>query len=1055
MAKLLSGTRIYGTANVDTSIGVGGNVVVNTSVLTIGNSSVNVVVNSSSVYVSGAPLGGATNAAAQYAWTNTQSFSNTITFTGAILANTVNAVSHTTGAPLTGTGGITANVTTLVVGNNTINTTITSAGLTVNGTAVIANSLGVYTTGTINAASHTVGTSFIANATQLTTTYPTVHTANVSVNGAIIANGGAGTSGQVLTSSAGGNVYWSTASGGGGFTNGQSISVANLAITGSLTANGSVGTSGQALVSTGTGVQWGALSPGYNYSSQFNGSNALSIPNNALFNFGSGAFTVEGWFYIRSIPGGSNYPSIVSNYGTTTTGWSIQLSPTGTFGINLSGDGFDITGSTIVGLNAWHHFALSGSSGSIKFFLDGVQEGSTYTGAISLDTSSQLTIGGLYAGGFVGSSYFTGFISNLRIIKGTTLYTSNFTVPTTALSAVSGTSLLTCNAITPTSDSSTNNFAITNNGAVTTTATLSPFTSTTVSIPTAALTAVRQQFTGDGSTTTFAVAGGYTANAISVFVNGVLLRNGTDVTVTNGSTVVFAIAPLSGALIDVIGTVPTTYSSITPVSYSTQFTAASTQYLSVPANAAFQMTADFTIEFFAYITSFASYPVILDQYVAATTGAGNWQIGFFNSGVLQLYYDGSSFVNSSTLSLNTWYHIAAVRIGTSIKIYINGVLATTQAFSGTLGRSDTTLWIGAQHAAGPVNYTSAYISNVRIVKGLGVYTSNFTVPSSPLAITQSASGAFIQAITGTQTSLLTCNGPTIIDGSTNAFTITNNGSAPVSTSIVPTFTNVTITNPQAFYSASYLIVAGGGGGGRDNWSSARAAGGGGAGGMITGTTTLVTGITYPFVVGAGGSGGGTDLDATGTNGTNSSGFGYNVLGGGGGGGHTLSTAGSLSGNSGGSGGGGSNNGTGGAGTTGQGNAGGAGSSSYSGGGGGGAGAVGSAGSGSTSGAGGVGTASSITGASVTYAGGGGGYGTGGGAAGGTGGGGAGGGTAGTVNTGGGGGGNRGVAGAGGSGVVILSIPIQNYTGITTGSPILTTVGSNRILTFTASGTYTA
>jgi len=127
-----------------------------TNILVVGNSSVNVVVNSSSVYVSGVALGsgGGTNAAAQYAWTNTQSFSNTITFTGAILANTVNA------------------------------------------------------------ASYTVGTSFIANATQLTTTYPTVHTANVSVNGAIIANGGAGSSGQVLTSSAGGNVYWAAAAAG-------------------------------------------------------------------------------------------------------------------------------------------------------------------------------------------------------------------------------------------------------------------------------------------------------------------------------------------------------------------------------------------------------------------------------------------------------------------------------------------------------------------------------------------------------------------------------------------------------------------------------------------------------------------------------------------------------------------------------------------------------------------------------------------------------------------------------------------------------------------------
>ena len=68
------------------------------------------------------------------------------------------------------------------------------------------------------------------------------------------------------------------------------------------------------------------------------------------------------------------------------------------------------------------------------------------------------------------------------------------------------------------------------------------------------------------------------------------------------------------------------------------------------------------------------------------------------------------------------------------------------------------------------------------------------------------------------------------------------------------------------------------------------------------------------------------------------------------------------------------------------------------------------------------------------------------------------GNSGTVNTGGGagGGGNgSGVGGAGGSGVVILSIPTSKYTGITTGSPIVTTSGGNTILKFTSSGSYTA
>jgi hypothetical protein len=501
--------------------------------------------------------------------------------------------------------------------------------------------------------------------------------------------------------------------------------------------------------------------------------------------------------------------------------------------------------------------------------------------------------------------------------------------------------------------------------------------------------------------------------------------------------------------------------------------------LSIPANAAFQMTADFTIEFFAYITSFASYPVILDQYVAGTTGAGNWQIGFLTSGVLQLYYDGSSFVNCSTLSLNTWYHIAAVRIGSSIKIYINGVLAATQAFAGTLGRSDTTLWIGAQHASGPVNYTSAYISNVRIVKGLGVYTSNFTVPTSPLAMTQSASGAYIQAITGTQTSLLTCNAPTIIDGSTNVFTITNNGAASVSTAIVPTFTNVTINNTittAATYSVQALLIGGGGAGGAGEPNpGGDGGGGGGSGGVIQNNINLSIGTVYSIVIGAGGSGGST----TGGNGANTTFAGLTAYGGGGGGDGNGTTPGF-----GGSGGGAGNEysastWSGGC-VYGQGYPGGpsvSASTSWRGGsGGGGAGGFGTSRTSAAGGNGGSSISLAITGSTVFYAGGGAGgaCGTNGGGTGGNGfgvnqgGGGNGGSTGavpgtGTTNTGGGGGGGVGhnvgtsytYGASGGSGLVILSIPTANYTGTKTGSPTVTTSGSYTILTFTASGSYTA
>ena len=70
-------------------------------------------------------------------------------------------------------------------------------------------------------------------------------------------------------------------------------------------------------------------------------------------------------------------------------------------------------------------------------------------------------------------------------------------------------------------------------------------------------------------------------------------------------------------------------------------------------------------------------------------------------------------------------------------------------------------------------------------------------------------------------------------------------------------------------------------------------------------------------------------------------------------------------------------------------------------------------------------------------------------------------TAGTNNLGGGGGGgstpdvNPSRAANGGTGVVFLKMATANYTGTTTGSPTVTTSGSDTIVKFTGTGTYTA
>ena len=273
----------------------------------------------------------------------------------------------------------------------------------------------------------------------------------------------------------------------------------------------------------------------------------------------------------------------------------------------------------------------------------------------------------------------------------------------------------------------------------------------------------------------------------------------------------------------------------------------------------------------------------------------------------------------------------------------------------------------------------------------------------------------------------------------------------------------TATNSIPTYNVSYVAVAGGGGGG-STWG-----GGGGAGGYKSDVASFRLGTTYSFVIG----GGGTNI----VNGTNTvitsvNSFNLTLSGGGAGG----SYPGNGRGNNGGSGGGGAmilSNTIGGNGLIGQGNNGGDGggdgafTNNTASGAGGGAGNVGGSvivnftSNTITVPSGGNGLQNSLSGTPVYLAGGGAGASTGlpfapwtfiDTAVGGLGGGGNKTIINGTLNTGGGG---YGRGGSGGSGIIIISIPTINYTGITTGSPTVVINGSNTVLIYNSSGSYTA
>ena len=238
----------------------------------------------------------------------------------------------------------------------------------------------------------------------------------------------------------------------------------------------------------------------------------------------------------------------------------------------------------------------------------------------------------------------------------------------------------------------------------------------------------------------------------------------------------------------------------------------STQNFSVATNAAFDFaSSSFTIEAWVYLNATGTAQCIQSTYPAAFAGTTGYEFLTTTSNFLQFdtFLTGVNQTITATnqaLTSGVWTHVAVVNDAGTYNLYVNGTQCTytsniTQAVNSggaavTFGRS---LYTSFQH---PLN---GYMTNIRVVKGVAVYTGNFTVPTAPLLPTQS-SGTNISAITGTQTSLLlsTPSNSLTTDYSVNNFTVTNTGTATANilspfavTSPGITFTSFTISMTAA------------------------------------------------------------------------------------------------------------------------------------------------------------------------------------------------------------------------------------------------------------------
>jgi hypothetical protein len=177
----------------------------------------------------------------------------------------------------------------------------------------------------------------------------------------------------------------------------------------------------------------------------FNGDNYLSVPANSAYAFGTGDFTVEFWVNFNSIPNQIN-PFIQASQpisaGVGGTIWWIGYSAAqGGLVFNTHGGGglaTHIAWTPTTG--TWYNIAVTRASGTLRMYINGVQ------GTLVVDVGNpaqSLAQNGIAIGAITTPYYLNGYMSDVRIVTGTALYTgSTFTVPTSPLTAVSGTTLL-------------------------------------------------------------------------------------------------------------------------------------------------------------------------------------------------------------------------------------------------------------------------------------------------------------------------------------------------------------------------------------------------------------------------------------------------------------------------------------------------------------------------------------------------------------------------------------------------------------------------------------
>ena len=475
--------------------------------------------------------------------------------------------------------------------------------------------------------------------------------------------------------------------------------------------------------------------PGF-FATAFSGSaQYVSAPAATAWAMGTGDFTVEAWVYPNSLTAGTgimgSWTGTIAAGTAATSAWALSMGTGNAANVRFSvSNGTTITGyeSTTAGLTAgtWNHVAAVRIANTLNIYTNGVK---TYAGAAGAETTNITVATAVCQVAAAGTStQINGFVSNARVIKALGAYTNTFTpyFYPLANTLASNTGLTNYNTIPA---------AVGNTSGVQLLAcryrTISP------------------EHSVNGWTMTLTGAPNVTANVTPGYL------------------------PLDNNYQNIVHQ-PKTASDVGP------------NFLTIPANTAYNLgTGAFTIEGWFHPTNPTAAQTLISSFPTNTFGAGYWRLGLTSGSLLSLTYDGSvaqQIINATSQALtgNSWNHVAVTRTITGangvITFYVNGLAATNTVVAnsvGQFGNSSAALWVGSQEYTGPTPPFTGYSNNIRITRGIAVYTGPFAMSQDKLATTQSA-GTNIAAIASSANVALLIQANSvgaIADSSTTAATI--------------------------------------------------------------------------------------------------------------------------------------------------------------------------------------------------------------------------------------------------------------------------------------------